>query len=151
MPKLADRVALITGGGQGLGKSIALAMAREGANIVLCDINPHTLAEAVSELEAEGAQALGVECDVASVDSVEGMFAQAAERFDTVHILVNNAALIASGPADTEGVTASTPRSPRRWTGNPLALQQVSLTMTGFGFGMSTCMGSSTALAPRFA
>jgi len=102
MPKLADRVALITGGGQGLGKSIALAMAREGANIVLCDINPHTLAEAVSELEAEGAQALGVECDVASVDSVEGMFAQAAERFDTVHILVNNAALIASGPADTE-------------------------------------------------
>jgi len=68
--KLQDKVALITGGAQGLGKSIALAMAREGANIVICDINPDTIPAATAEIEALGRQCLGVRCDVSSSDSV---------------------------------------------------------------------------------
>lgn len=100
--KLKDKVALITGGAQGLGKSIALAMVKEGASVVICDINPTTLADATKEIEAAGGSCLGVLCDVSSVESVDKMFTQAAERFGTVHILVNNAALIAQRPADTE-------------------------------------------------
>jgi len=102
VPKLAHRVALITGGGQGLGKAIALAMACEGANIVICDVNRETMAEGVKEIEAEGVQALGVQCDVSSVKSVDLMFAQVKERFGTVHILVNNAALLPTRPAENE-------------------------------------------------
>ena len=100
--KLKDKVALITGGGQGLGKAIAEAMAKEGASIVICDINPETIAAAAKEIEALGRPCLGVLCDVSSVDSVERMFSQAVERFGTVHILVNNAAMGALRPADAE-------------------------------------------------
>ena len=100
--KLKDKVALITGGGQGLGKAIAEAMAKEGAATVICDLNPTTLATASKEIEALGRPCLGVLCDVSSVDSVEKMFAEAVKRFGTVHILVNNAAMLASRPADTE-------------------------------------------------
>jgi NAD(P)-dependent dehydrogenase (short-subunit alcohol dehydrogenase family) len=51
---LKNKVALITGGAQGLGKAIALAMAREGANIVICDINASTLPVAQAEVKASG-------------------------------------------------------------------------------------------------
>jgi 3-oxoacyl-[acyl-carrier protein] reductase len=100
--KLKNKVALVTGGGQGLGKTIAEAMVKEGASAVICDINPDTLKAATKDIEALGGSCLGVVCDVSSVESVEKMFAQAVERFGTVHILVNNAALIAQSPADTE-------------------------------------------------
>jgi 3-oxoacyl-[acyl-carrier protein] reductase len=102
MMKLTDKVALITGGAQGLGKAIALAMSKEGAKIVICDINAETLAQVTKEIEAQGGQCLGVICDVSSVESVEKMFAQTVERFGTLHILVNNAAMLAAKPADTE-------------------------------------------------
>ena len=61
MKKLSNRVAVITGGAQGLGKAIALAMAEEGASIVICDINAKTLPEAQSEIEAAGARCLAVQ------------------------------------------------------------------------------------------
>jgi 3-oxoacyl-[acyl-carrier protein] reductase len=100
--KLKDRVALITGGAQGLGKSIALAMAREGADIVICDINETTLPGAAKEIEALGRKCLGVRCDVSSSESVAEMYKQIIERFGTLHILVNNAALVQSGPVNEE-------------------------------------------------
>jgi 3-oxoacyl-[acyl-carrier protein] reductase len=100
--KLKDNVALITGGAQGLGKAIALAMAKEGAHVVICDINETTLPGAANEIEALGRKCLAVRCDVSSVESVEKMFAQTVERFGTLDILVNNAAVIATRPADTE-------------------------------------------------
>lgn len=102
MSRLQDKVALVTGGAQGLGKAIAVAMAKEGADIVICDINPDTLASATKEIEAFGRSCLGVLCDVSSVESVESMFAQTVERFGTLHILVNNAAMLASRPEDVE-------------------------------------------------
>jgi 3-oxoacyl-[acyl-carrier protein] reductase len=95
--KLENKVALVTGGAQGLGKSIAMAMAKEGARIVICDINAKTLPEAQAEFRARGAECLGVQCDVSSVDSVAALFRETIAAFGTLDILVNNAALVQSG------------------------------------------------------
>lgn len=100
--KLKDKVALITGGAQGLGKAIALAMASEGANVVICDINASTLPGAQAEVEATGARCLGVRCDVSSVDSVASLFRDTVSTFGTLDILVNNAALVQSGARNEE-------------------------------------------------
>jgi 3-oxoacyl-[acyl-carrier protein] reductase len=67
--KLKDKVALITGGAQGLGKAVAIAMANEGAQIVICDINEEGLAKSVTEIEQLGVKTLGVRCDVSSSEA----------------------------------------------------------------------------------
>lgn len=100
--KLKDKVALITGGSQGLGKSIALAMADQGAQIVICSVDPEKLASTAREIEGRGTQCLPVRCDVSSSAEVAAMYAQIAARFGTLHILVNNAALTPSRPVDEE-------------------------------------------------
>jgi 3-oxoacyl-[acyl-carrier protein] reductase len=102
MKKLSDRVAVITGGAQGLGKAIALAMANEGAAVVICDINAKTLPGAQAEIEATGARCLTVQCDVSSVDSVANLFRQTVSELGTVDILVNNAALLQTGARNEE-------------------------------------------------
>ena len=93
MRPLAGRVALVTGAGPGLGRALARALAEAGANLVVCDINEASLAAARAAVEEAGAECLTVRCDVSDSAAVQRMFAQAAERFGTVHILVNNAAL----------------------------------------------------------
>jgi 3-oxoacyl-[acyl-carrier protein] reductase len=100
--RLKNKVALITGGAQGLGKAIAAAFAKEGASIVICDVNSETLSAATTEFEAQGTPCLGVVCDVSSVTSVDEMFARSVARFGAVHILVNNAALSPTRAADTD-------------------------------------------------
>ena len=100
--QLAKKVALVTGGAQGLGKSIAVAMAEAGASVVICDINPKTLPEAVSEIEKTGARCLGVRCDVSSVASVADLFRETVSSFGTLDVLVNNAALVQSGARNEE-------------------------------------------------
>ncbi|RVW08266.1 SDR family oxidoreductase [Prescottella agglutinans] len=98
--RLLDKVAVVTGSGQGLGRSIALAMAEEGAKLVLCDIQADKLEDVSAEIEALGRECLAVRCDVSSRADVADMFAAAAERFGTVHILVNNAAKVPTTPED---------------------------------------------------
>jgi len=90
---LAGRVALVTGVGPGLGRALARSLANAGANVVACDISDASLAAARTEVEAAGTECLTVRCDVSNSADVQQMFAQAAVRFGTVHILVNNAAL----------------------------------------------------------
>jgi 3-oxoacyl-[acyl-carrier protein] reductase len=102
--KLKDKVAIITGVGaaQGLGKAIADAFAGEGAKIAICDINEKAVKERAGEIAAKGSPCLGLRCDVSSVESVQQMFAEVVKEFGTVDILVNNAALIPTKPADEE-------------------------------------------------
>ncbi|WP_373376295.1 SDR family NAD(P)-dependent oxidoreductase [Cupriavidus nantongensis] len=100
--KLTNKIALVTGVGPGLGQGIAVALARAGADLVICDINPASLAAAREAVLAEGRRCLSVVCDVSSSQQVADMFAQARETFGTVHILVNNAALTPNRPVDTE-------------------------------------------------
>jgi 3-oxoacyl-[acyl-carrier protein] reductase len=100
--KLTNKVALVTGAAQGLGKSIAIAMAKEGANVTICDINNDAMLVAAKEIEPFGVQCQGIVCDVSSSSSVAGMFQQVKDRFGTLHILVNNAALVQNRPVEEE-------------------------------------------------
>ena len=98
--RLAGKVALITGAGRGLGGTIAEAMGREGARLVVCDINAAALEETRAALSAQGAEVLALGCDVSDSAAVDAMFAQAGEHFGTVDILVNNAARVSTSPAE---------------------------------------------------
>lgn len=89
--RLADRVIVVTGAGQGIGKVYAHALAAEGAKLVLCDLSdPRSVAEAI---EREGGQAVSRAADVTSASAVRELVRTAEERFGTIHALVNNAAL----------------------------------------------------------
>ena len=91
---LQDQVAVVTGAGQGLGRAIAEAMAKEGARLVVCDVNAQTLEEVRDSLNALGAETLALRCDVSDSAAVDAMFEEAGRRFGTVDILVNNAGLV---------------------------------------------------------
>ena len=88
---LDGKVALITGAGQGVGRGIALAMAREGATIAVVDRNGETAAETVVLIENVGGDALYRICDVGNSDEVNACVTSVVEALGTVDILVNNA------------------------------------------------------------
>jgi 3-oxoacyl-[acyl-carrier protein] reductase len=88
-----NRVALITGAGRGIGKSIALEMARRGCNIALNDINEADLAQASAEIRALGKEAEPFICDVSRFEETEKMVAAVMERFKRIDVLVNNAGI----------------------------------------------------------
>lgn len=100
--KLQGKVAVVTGAGRGLGGTIAQAYAREGARLVLCDVDEAALHDTAAAVRAQGAECLARHCDVSDVAAVDAMFQAAAERFGTVHVLVNNAARIPSSPQEAE-------------------------------------------------
>lgn len=91
MSLLHDKVALITGGGGGIGRGVARRFAREGATVVIAELDRSTGPAVASECEALGARALFVPTDVTDKASVEGAIAAAVETFGGLDILVNNA------------------------------------------------------------
>jgi 3-oxoacyl-[acyl-carrier protein] reductase len=94
MSRLKDRVALVTGAASGIGQGIAIAFAREGADIVVADRSPEAkAAETIAGIKKHGRQALFVQADVADEASVEKMAKAALARFGRVDILVNNAGI----------------------------------------------------------
>ncbi|OGJ89514.1 MAG: 3-oxoacyl-[acyl-carrier-protein] reductase [Candidatus Raymondbacteria bacterium RifOxyC12_full_50_8] len=95
--KLQNKVALVTGGGRGIGKAIADRLAREGANIIVCDIDQATAEAAAKEISAMGVKAIGLVCDVSKSADVEEMVKKAVEAFGTINILVNNAGITRDG------------------------------------------------------
>lgn len=98
---LSGRVAIVTGGGQGIGREIVRTLARAGADIVVAERNPHTAAEAAREVYELGRTGLAIETDVQNPDSVEAMVAQTIERFAKIDILVNNAGIALNVPSES--------------------------------------------------
>lgn len=91
--KLAGKVALVTGGAQGIGKAVALLLARNGADIVVSDINLEKAEETAKEVQALGRKALATKVDVATFGDVEKMVEAILTQFGKVDILVNNAGI----------------------------------------------------------
>ena len=93
---LRDRVALVTGGGRGIGRGIAAALARYGAHVVAGDLNQDDVDETAAEIGAPGRRSLGVRVDVTSQPSVDAAVDSVIAEFGRVDILVNNAGIIAA-------------------------------------------------------
>ena len=91
--KLKGKVALVTGAAQGIGKAVALLLARNGADIVISDINLEKAEETAREIEAIGTHAMAVKVDVANLSDVERTVAAILEKFGRIDILVNNAGI----------------------------------------------------------
>jgi 3-hydroxybutyrate dehydrogenase len=100
MSKLADKIALITGGGRGIGRAIAFAFAREGADVAVCARTEDEVRHVAEEVRAEcGVRAIHAVCDVADVESVRAAFSLVSEEFGRgADILVNNAGIAESAP-----------------------------------------------------
>jgi NAD(P)-dependent dehydrogenase (short-subunit alcohol dehydrogenase family) len=96
---LADRVALVTGGGQGIGREIVRTLASAGADIAIADLNDATAAEAVAEVRALGRRATAVNVDVSDVAAVEAMTETVLGALGRIDILVNNAGICINKPA----------------------------------------------------
>jgi 3-oxoacyl-[acyl-carrier protein] reductase len=97
MGKLDGKVALVTGGAQGIGRAIALALAREGSQVAISDINLEKAQETCGEIEALGRKALAVGGSVADAKAAEAMVEKTVEVFGGLDILVNNAGITRDG------------------------------------------------------
>lgn len=93
MKQLDGKVAIITGSGTGIGRGVALALAREGVNAVACGRRAEPLDETVEAIAAAGGQALAVQADVSRENEVWSLVETAIETYGTVDILINNAAI----------------------------------------------------------
>jgi 3-oxoacyl-[acyl-carrier protein] reductase len=89
--RLKDKRAIVTGAGQGIGRSIALKMAQEGADVVIAEMNPDTGNQTKKEVEALGRKALSFPVDVADQKQVRGMVEEVLKIWEKIDILVNNA------------------------------------------------------------
>jgi 3-oxoacyl-[acyl-carrier protein] reductase len=98
MGRLDGKIAIITGGGSGIGRGIALRFAAEGAKIAIGEINAEAGATVARAIDAQGGQALAVHTDVAQSAQVDELFRQTVARYGSVDVLVNNAGIAEMNP-----------------------------------------------------
>jgi len=91
--KLKDKVSLITGGGQGIGRAIALLFAGEGSHVAICDVNQDTLNKTAGDIKTKGRDCLTFTADVSKLEQVDAMVNKTLDKFGKIDILVNNAGI----------------------------------------------------------
>jgi len=91
------KVALVTGGGQSIGREIALSLAREGASVAVVDVNPETAQSTAAEIAALGVGSVGLAVDVSDWDAATGAVDKALGELGSIDILVNNAGITRDG------------------------------------------------------
>jgi len=92
-----DKVAVVTGGGSGIGRALSLALAREGARVVVADIDEPAMRGVVDEARGHGVEALAVRTDVTELNQMQALADRAWQTFGAVHVLCNNAGVAAWG------------------------------------------------------
>lgn len=97
MISLKSKTALVTGGGRGIGREIAMRLAQAGCSVAVSDIDAATAQSTAGELEAMGVKSLALQANVAKIDEVEKMFKDFIGAFGTMDILVNNAGITRDG------------------------------------------------------
>ena len=129
MFSLRDKVAVVTGASQGIGRDTAQALAEAGAKVAVAARNEEKLAELVQEITAKGGEAFAVKMDVADIEQIKSGFKSILEKFGKIDILVNNAAITRDGlairmkPDDWDAVIRT------NLTGAHFCIQQVLSTM----------------------
>ena len=89
--ELQDKIAVVTGAGQGMGRAIALGLAEAGAHIAVSDINTATVEETAVAVEAHGRESLAISADMGNTQDIDRMISQAKDTFGRIDIMVNNA------------------------------------------------------------
>ncbi len=95
--KLKDKVAIVTGGGAGIGRASALLFAAEGARVAVVDLNRESADEVVSEIKRAQGSAMAIAADVSQFSDVEALAAHVAQSWGNIHILFNNAGIVPHG------------------------------------------------------
>jgi NAD(P)-dependent dehydrogenase (short-subunit alcohol dehydrogenase family) len=105
MERFSDRVALVTGGGNGIGRATCARLAREGARVVVADVDGNAAHEVAQEIQDTGGSALPIEADVTEATSVERMIAEAANWKSRLDVVVPNAGISRSALVDELAVS----------------------------------------------
>src|SRR5262245_53084838 len=93
MFELTNKVAVITGGGSGIGQAIALLFAKQGAQVVVLDIDDTARKSAVEQIRVDSGKAISLHCDVSNAEEVRQVFRTIDAEFHRIDILVNNAGI----------------------------------------------------------
>ena len=141
--KLQDRVAIVTGAAQGIGRAIAQKLSDEGAALVIADINGEGAEKAASELP----NALGLAIDVSSQDDVKRMVEETLARFGKVDVLVNDAAIVPFTPWDEVDFAEWRRIMSVNLDGVFLTCHAVQVPMRGAGYGRIVNIASNVILA----
>jgi NAD(P)-dependent dehydrogenase (short-subunit alcohol dehydrogenase family) len=149
MKRLNDKVAVVTGANQGIGKGIAKALAAEGCRLALCARNIDKLNAVAAELTDAGTDVLALPLDVSDEGQVTAFFDAVMKRFGRVDILVNNAGAFDGGPIDTISKAGWDNVIGACLTGTFLCSRAVFPVMKAQGGGRILNIGSISAQRPR--